>query len=135
MSSFRVRYSETDQMGVVYHSHYLVWCEIGRTDFIRRLGTSYAELERRGVRLAVVEARLRYGAAARYDEMIRVRTRLTRVQSRTLEFAYEIETERTRGDAPRRLATASTTLRALGPDNRPRTLPAELLAPLRAAVS
>ena len=121
-------------MGVVYHSHYLVWCEIGRTDFIRGLGTSYAGLEETGIRLAVVDARLRYAAAARYDQMIRVRTRLTRVQSRTLEFAYEIEAERPGGEPPQRLATATTTLVALGRDNRPRTLPPDLLTRLRAAM-
>ena len=56
VSEFRVRYSETDQMGVVYHAEYLVWCEVGRTDFIRALGLPYAELERRGTALAVAEA-------------------------------------------------------------------------------
>ena len=56
---FRVRYAETDQMQVVYHANYLVWCEIGRTDLIRRLGTSYADIEKQGIALAVVDAALR----------------------------------------------------------------------------
>ena len=60
ISEFRVRYSETDQMGVVYHAEYLVWCEVGRTDYIRSLGLPYAELERRGTALAVAEASIRY---------------------------------------------------------------------------
>jgi acyl-CoA thioester hydrolase len=64
-SEFRVRYSETDQMGVVYHTNYLVWCEIGRTDFIRSTGITYAELERRGVLLAVSDIAIRYHSAAR----------------------------------------------------------------------
>ena len=63
-SEVRVRYAETDQMGVAYHANYLVWCEVGRTDFIRHLGVTYAEMERRGVRLAVADAHLRYHASA-----------------------------------------------------------------------
>src|SRR5438128_4382864 len=63
----RVRYAETDQMGVVYHANYLVWCEMGRTDFIRDLGLSYAAMERSGVSLAVSELSARYHAPARYD--------------------------------------------------------------------
>lgn len=120
-------------MGVVYHAHYLVWCEIGRTDFIRRLGTSYAELEEQGTRLAVVEASLRYAAAARYDQRIRVVTRLDRVQSRTLAFTYEILAEPEPGAEALRLATATTRLIALGHDGRPRALPADLLTRLRTA--
>ena len=56
-SRLRVRYAETDQMGVVYHSNYLIWCEVGRTDYIRKLGFTYAELERRGTQLAGTETR------------------------------------------------------------------------------
>lgn len=63
----RVRYAETDQMGVAYHTHYLVWCEVARTDHMRQLGVSYRSLEDGGLRLAVVDARIRYGAPARYD--------------------------------------------------------------------
>src|SRR6266516_7485034 len=77
----RVRYAETDQMGVVYHANYLVWCEMGRTDFIRRLGVSYAEMERSGISLAVSELSARFHAAARYDELIRVHTILADVRS------------------------------------------------------
>src|SRR6266508_438210 len=87
----RVRYAETDQMGVVYHANYLVWCEIGRTDFIRDLGTPYAELERSNVSLAVVEASLRFHAGARYDDMIRVTTTLRDARSRMISFDYLIE--------------------------------------------
>src|SRR5690606_1798658 len=83
-TKLRVRYAETDQMGVVYHTHYLVWCEIGRTDFIRQLGVSYAELERQGLFLAVAEANIRYAGSARYDDPIRVETWLDAVQSRMI---------------------------------------------------
>ena len=87
---FRVRYAETDQMQVVYHSNYLIWCEIGRTEFIRALGTPYADLEQQNVTLAVVEASIRFHSAARYDNMIRVTTTISEVRSRTLTFDYVI---------------------------------------------
>src|SRR3954467_14760851 len=87
---FRVRYAETDQMGVVYHTNYLVWCEMGRTDFIRAQGMPYAEIERQGVGLAVAELSARYHGAARYEDLIRVRTSLAEVRSRTVTFDYEI---------------------------------------------
>src|SRR5918912_1824796 len=99
---FRVRYAETDQMGVVYHSHYLVWCEIGRTDHIRGLGMSYREMEEQGVTLAVAEASIRYTAPARSDDLLRVDTTLANFSSRTLIYDYLI-TNATTGV---RLATA-----------------------------
>lgn len=122
-SEVRVRYAETDQMGVVYHAQYLVWCDIGRTEYIRRLGVSYAELEREGLRLAVAEATLRFHAPARYDQIIRIDTWLERVQSRTLTFRYEILRP---GTEPARLVTASTKMIALDRDGRTRTLPPEV---------
>ena len=103
-----------DQMGVVYHTNYLVWCEIGRTDLIRQLGTSYAQLERDGVALAVIDASVRYHSAARYDDLIRVRTVLTDVRSRTVTFDYRIEDAAT----GLRLASASTTLASLNKDGK-----------------
>ncbi len=118
-SELRVRYSETDQMGVVYHTNYLVWCEIGRTDFIRRTGITYAELERRGVLLAVSEVTIRYHAAARYDDPIHVETRLAAVRSRAVTFDYVI----TNGDSGARLASARTALVSLDMDGRPAKLP------------
>ena len=121
-TELRVRYAETDQMGVVYHTNYLIWCEIARTDLIRTLGASYRELEERGIRLAVSEASVRYIAAARYDDRIRVETRLTRVTSRTLVFDYTI----VNADSSQRLALASTTLISLDPSNRVSALPADV---------
>jgi acyl-CoA thioester hydrolase len=123
-SEVRVRYAETDQMGVVYHAQYLVWCDIGRTEYIRRLGVSYAELERGGLRLAVAEAMLRFHAPARYDDIIHIDTRVERVQSRTLTFHYEILRA---GPEPERLVTASTRMIALDAHGRTRTLPPELI--------
>jgi acyl-CoA thioester hydrolase len=111
---FRVRYAETDQMGVVYYANYLVWCEVGRTEFIRAGGVSYAELERRGVGLAVAEATLRFHAPARYDDVIRVETTLTEVRSRTVTFDYVIANAETGA----RLVTARTTLVSLQPSGK-----------------
>jgi acyl-CoA thioester hydrolase len=118
----RVRYAETDQMGVVYHANYLVWCEIGRTDLIRQLGTSYADLERDGIALAVIDASVKYHSAARYDDMIRVRTRLTDVRSRAVRFDYTIE-DVTTGT---RLASASTTLASINKEGKLVALPGEM---------
>lgn len=125
----RVRYAETDQMGVVYHTHYLVWCEIGRTEFMRSLGTAYADLERAGLLLAVAEASIRYAASARYDDLIQVQTWVDRVQSRSITFGYELW--RAEPGPPVRLATASTKLVALDRSSSMRTLPAEILERFR----
>jgi acyl-CoA thioester hydrolase len=127
---FRVRYAETDQMGVVYHANYLIWCEMGRTELIRLRGASYADLEREGVFLAVADASLRYHAAARYDEMIRVDAWVEEVRSRTVTFGYRISRAAADGDGTR-LASARTTLVALDRDSHPRTIPRELVERLR----
>lgn len=131
-SEVRVRYAETDQMGVAYHANYLVWCEVGRTDFIRHLGVTYAEMERQGVRLAVADAQLRYHASARYDDLVRVETRLTALQSRSVTFGYELLRVAEPGAAQGvRLATASTMLISISPGGRPVAMPShfrELLA-------
>jgi len=118
----RVRYAETDQMGVVYHANYLVWCEIGRTDLIRQLGTSYADLERTGVSLAVIDASVRYHSAARYDDLIRIRTVLSDVKSRTVTFDYTIENAL----SGLRLASARTTLASLNKEGKLVALPLEI---------
>ncbi|MFS8514548.1 MAG: YbgC/FadM family acyl-CoA thioesterase, partial [Planifilum fulgidum] len=75
-TSVRVRYKETDQMGVVHHTNYIVWFEVGRTDLLRQLGLSYRDLETRGILLPVVDLSCRYAEAARYDDEIRVLTRI-----------------------------------------------------------
>lgn len=128
---FRVRYAETDQMQVVYHANYLIWCEIGRTEFIRELGTPYAELERQNVTLAVVEASMRFHSAARYDNLIRVATTISDVRSRTITFDYVI----TNAETGERFVTASTKLASLTRDSRLTTLPEQLRKVLENAVS
>lgn len=127
----RVRYAETDQMGVVYHANYLVFCEIGRTDFIRRLGKSYATLESEGVRLAVADVSARYHAPARYDDRLEVATTLAEVRSRTVAFEYVI----TNADSGQRLVSARTTLVSLDADNRMVALPADLREALEQRVA
>ncbi len=89
-SRLRVRYAETDQMGVVYHSNYLIWFEVGRVDLLRQLGFTYKDMEREdGCFIAVVDARCRYKAPARYDDEILVRTHLKNVRESVVHFAYE----------------------------------------------
>jgi len=116
---FRVRYAETDQMGVVYHTNYLVWCEVGRTDFIRARGMSYADMERAGVGLAVSELSARFHAAARYDEVIRVRTTLAEIRSRGITFDYVI----TKKEGGQRLVSARTSLVSIDSAGKPIALP------------
>ena len=128
---FRVRYAETDQMQVVYHSNYLIWCEMGRTEFIRAVGTPYAELERQNVTLAVVEASMRFHSAARYDNLIRVTTTVREVRSRTITFDYVI----TNAETGERFVTASTKLASLTRDNRLTTLPDYLRKLLEDAIT
>ena len=90
-STLRVRYAETDQMGVVYYANYLVWFEIGRTDFCQQHGFAYRDMEQEdGLYIMVAEARCRYKAPARYDDEILIRTRVTGMRKRVLIFGYEI---------------------------------------------
>ncbi|MGN7471033.1 acyl-CoA thioesterase [Brevibacillus sp. SAFN-007a] len=86
----RVRYGETDQMGVVYHTNYLNWFEVGRTEWIRKAGLTYRELEERGVLLPVTDAVLSYKKPARYDDVVEIRTRIKELGVVRLAFAYEI---------------------------------------------
>ena len=87
----RVRYAETDQMGVVYHSNHLIWFEVGRVEFMRQLGFSYRDLERDDGRfIAVAEAKCRYRAPVFYDEEVVVRTRLRNVRKSVVHFGYEL---------------------------------------------
>ncbi len=118
---FRVRYAETDQMGVAHHANYLVWCEQARTDHMRRLGVSYRDLEGQGIRMPVVEASLRYRRGAKYDDLLRVRCWVRDVASRRVVFGYAVEDQH--GDL---LATAQTALIAVDSTHAPTTLPARV---------
>lgn len=115
----RVRYAETDQMGVAHHAAYLIWCELARTDHMRRQGVSYRHLENQGLKLPVVEAHLRYRAAARYDDVLAVRCWVRDVSSRRVVFGYAVD----RPDDGRLLATAETALIAVDANHVLTTLP------------
>jgi acyl-CoA thioester hydrolase len=89
----RVRYAETDQMGVVYHANYLVWFEIGRIEFIRQIGLDYRSMEDQGFMIAVVEATARYKMPARYDDELVIRTSLAGVRGSIVRFRYQVVRE------------------------------------------
>jgi acyl-CoA thioester hydrolase len=89
-SRTRVRYKETDQMGIAHHSNYIVWFEIGRTDLCRATGITYAEIERRGKLLVVTEIGCRYRTPFAYDEEVLIRTSVAEAASRSLTFSYEL---------------------------------------------
>ncbi len=119
-TQLRVRYAETDQMGVVYHANYLVWIEIGRTDFCRAQGFAYREMEERdGLYIMVAEVKCRYTAPARYDDDIRVLTRLRGLRKRVLVFAYEVY----RLPEEELLAEGETVPVITDREGRPRVLP------------
>ena len=116
----RVRYVETDQMGVVYHTNFLIWFEVGRVEFLRQLGFTYRDMEREdGCYIAVVDARCRYKVPARYDDQILVRTFFKNLRSSLIHFGYEIlrEPEMTL------LAEGETTHIVTGADLQRRELP------------
>jgi acyl-CoA thioester hydrolase len=89
-SRTRVRYKETDQMGIAHHSNYIVWFEVGRTDMCRATGISYREIEERGRLLVVVEIGWRYRTPFRYDDEVLIRTSVASAASRSMKFAYEL---------------------------------------------
>ncbi len=90
-SRIRVRYAETDQMGVVYHANHFIWFEVGRVELLRQLGFSYKDMEQQdNCFIAVVDARCRYKAPAVYDDEILVRTRLKNIRESMIHFAYEL---------------------------------------------
>jgi len=123
-AKLRVRFAETDQMRVVYHSNYLIWMEVGRVEYCRARGMRYRDLEAQGVMLTVVEAHCRYIAPARYDDEVIVRTWVEQANPRMVLFAYEI----TEAETSQVLATGVTKHFFTGADGRPRKLPAEHLS-------
>jgi len=118
-TEIRVRYAETDQMGIAHHSNYLVWCEAARTDYMRDLGVGYRDLEESGLLLPVVDARLRYRAVARYDDRLQVRCWVREVATRRVIFGYAVN----RIADGQLLATAQTSLMALGANHERTTIP------------
>ena len=128
----RVRYAETDQMGVVYHSNHFIWFEVGRVELLRQLGFSYKDMEREDdCFIAVVEARCRYKAPVHYDDEVVVRTRLTHVREKVIRFGYELR----RAETDELLAEGETTHIVANAKMKPRTLPEKYIKAFRAAVS
>jgi acyl-CoA thioester hydrolase len=125
--SVRVNYSETDQMGVVYHARYVVWLDMARTEHLRHAGMSYKEVEAMGVRLAVGELAIRYRQPARYDDQVRVRCWVKELGSRRILFGYAIELAQT----SLLLATATTAMFSINAEQRPTRLPDQVMRLLR----
>lgn len=128
-TSIRVRYAETDAMGIVHHAVYPVWMELGRSDFLRELGQSYSEWEAQGVMMSVGELQVKFRAPARYDEMVEVRTRLKEATRRKIVFTYIILRDGVR------LVEGETLHLVTGPDGRSRTMPDSCLELISRALS
>ena len=118
-SVVRVRYAETDKMGVVYYANYFVWFEVGRADLLRSLGWTYREMEHAGIALPVIAAECDYRRPARYDEEIEIRTRGRMLSPVRMEFTYEIA----RRDDDIVVAAGRTVHAALDPAGKPCRLP------------
>ncbi len=123
----RVRYGETDQMGVVYHGNYAQYFEVGRVEWLRKFGMSYKELEAGGIMLPIISLNIKYKKPARYDDLIKVRTQLVKTPSATIEFNYEIVNEENEI-----LSTGNTSLVFIDINrNRPTRCPQYLLDKLQ----
>lgn len=119
-TQLRVRYSETDQMGVVYHANYIIWMEVGRVEYFRALGIRYRDMERdEGILLVVVESHCRYHSPAKYDEEVTIRTWIEDANARMIRFGYEM-TDSVDG---RHLATGETKHIFCGSGGKPKKLP------------
>jgi acyl-CoA thioester hydrolase len=116
----RVRYAETDQMSVVYHANYFVWFEVGRVELMRALGVEYKRMEiEDDCQIVVADAHCRYHHPARYDEVLRVRTRIAESKNRVIRFSYELFREADE----QLLATGETTHIICGRNGKPKLLP------------
>src|SRR5580658_7240241 len=129
-TTLRVRYAETDQMGVVYYANYFVWCEIGRVEFFRELGHDYKRLEAEDdCHLPVVDATCRYRSPARYDDEIAIETRVTTLRGAVIKFGYRIL--RVEPDGERLLAEAETVHVSVDKQMQKRNLPNIYAAAIR----
>lgn len=122
ITHLRVRYAETDQMGVVYYANYLVWFEVGRTEWLRETGWSYREMEADNISLPVIETRCEYHQPVRYDDEIEIRTRATLLTPVRIRFDYDVVRA---GDIV--AASGHTMHAALGSTGRPRRMPRRVL--------
>jgi acyl-CoA thioester hydrolase len=127
----RVRYAETDQMGVVYHANHFIWFEVGRVELLRQFGFSYKNMEREDdCFIAVVDAHCRYRASVHYDDEVIVRTHLKHVREKVIRFGYELR----RAETGELLAEGETTHIVADSSMRPRALPEKYMKVFRAAV-
>ena len=128
----RVRYAETDQMGIVYYANYLVWFEIGRVELLRSLGLAYAQMETdHGLILPVIEASCRYRSPARYDDEILIETRPALLRGSVLKFAYRILRKAPEGDDHKVLAEGETVHVVCDEHLKRKPLPEQYVAALR----
>lgn len=128
-TALRVRYAETDQMGVVYYANYFVWCEIGRVEFFRQLGYDYKQMELADdCHLPVVEASCRYRSPARYDDEVVIETRVTALRSHVIKFGYRLR----RGE--QLLAEAETVHVSVDKQMQKKSLPEKYLTAIRATM-
>jgi acyl-CoA thioester hydrolase len=126
----RVRYAETDRMGVVYHANYFVWFEVGRVELMRQLGFSYLEMEENdNCGIAVIDARCRYKAPARYDDELVLRTHVELLRESMVQFGYELR----RAENDELLAEGDTTHIAVDRQMKRRLMPEKYMQALRAA--
>jgi acyl-CoA thioester hydrolase len=121
-TTLRVRYAETDAMGIVYHTNYIVWFEVGRGDFLRQRGGNYREFEEQGLYLPLTEVDARFLSPARYDDMVVIRTSVAEVRSRSVTMYYEVLMEET----GQLLVTGHTRHFCTDREGRVRRLPREL---------
>lgn len=128
----RVRYAETDQMGVVYHANHFIWFEVGRVELLRQLGFSYKEMELKDdCFIAVVDARCRYKAPVLYDDEVLVRTHLKNMREKLIHFGYEL----VRAGTGELLAEGETTHIVADRQMKPRVLPEKYMKVFREAIA
>ena len=126
-TQIRVRYGETDQMGVVYHANYAVYFEVGRTEWLREFGLSYSGMEAEGIMLPVISLSINYKSSARYDDVLKVVTKLKKMPTASIEFDYELLNE-----SNELLASGNTVLAFINmKTNRPTRCPKYLLDKLQ----
>ncbi|MCB0399952.1 MAG: acyl-CoA thioesterase [Winogradskyella sp.] len=126
-TKIRVRYGETDQMGVVYHANYAVYFEVGRTEWLREFGLSYSAMEAEGIMLPVISLQIIYKNSARYDDVLKVKTKLKKMPTASIEFDYEL-----RNNKNELLATGNTILAFIDAKrNKPTRCPKYLLDKLQ----
>ncbi|MDB9823310.1 acyl-CoA thioesterase [Deltaproteobacteria bacterium] len=122
ITNVRVRYKDTDRMGVVYYGNYLTYFEIGRSEFMREIGFPYSELESRGDSLVVTEAALKYHSNVGYDSLVKVKTAITYLRKVRLRFDYEIVSEENR-----RLVTGHTVHACINSGLKPVRIPTDMI--------